>query len=425
MKSFYVGTRIDHSEMNSLVGTSISRLNESLSKNLRSSVQKKGIKKTEQGKKLLFYNVDEEQYNQLISKGINVLVKVDSDELTTKLRDVNSRYPSRMDYSTSLKYKSELEKQFIDTIEVVGKDENIRSQRKQSSDYLGGNTKLGKLIYNTDGYSGYLGEVGDFFEYIFHKGYVVGFSYREDHSNLDLKTYEWKNSSELTQEVFNEYKNSYRLLTKWSRLGGYDMRIYLYESNGEFSMTNGYSYDGFSNDVLIKTSGHINELYKEFKSCNENEIRITNCIMDSYSLYGFCGHFFTDYEPVSWDECIDVYRNIFHPILKPENDEGFDTPQREMFRDLLLVIRGEDWMNLGFGLKIKKYYLKEEVSKEDIVKFWWYEEELRLLDLNPNITDEELMKEKEVYDEFSWSPNSRLEEIYESFNTPNEYKKVG
>jgi hypothetical protein len=126
MKSFYVGTRIDYSEMNLLLDTSISKMNESLSKKLRSSVLKKGIKKTEQGKKLLFYNVDEEQYNQLISKGINVLVKVDSDELTTKLRDVNSRYPSRMDSSTYMNYESEMEKQFMDTVEVVGKDENFR-----------------------------------------------------------------------------------------------------------------------------------------------------------------------------------------------------------------------------------------------------------------------------------------------------------
>lgn len=125
-KNIYIGTRIEHREMNELVGTSISRLNEGLSKNLRSSVLKKGIKKTEQGQKLHFYLVDEVQYQKLTSETDLVLVKVDGDELGRKLQEVNSRYPRRMDYGTSIKYKSELEREFENSVEVVGKDKNIR-----------------------------------------------------------------------------------------------------------------------------------------------------------------------------------------------------------------------------------------------------------------------------------------------------------
>lgn len=145
MKKIYVGTRIEHSEIDKLMGISISRMNEKLSKNLRSSVMNKGIKKTEQGKKLLFYSVDESIYQQLESSGIDILVKVDGDELSKRLREVNSRYPRRMDYTTSKKYKKELEKEFENSVEVVGKDKNIRNN---PSKVVGKNPyKVGDWIY--------------------------------------------------------------------------------------------------------------------------------------------------------------------------------------------------------------------------------------------------------------------------------------
>lgn len=145
MNNIYVGTRIEHDEMNKLMGTSISRMNEGLSKNLRSSVLKKGIKKTEQRKKLLFYSVDETLYQQLLKKEVDILVKVDGDELSKRLNEVNSRYPRRMDYDTSKKYKKELESEFEKTVEVVGSDKNTR---KNPSKIVGKNPyKVGDWIY--------------------------------------------------------------------------------------------------------------------------------------------------------------------------------------------------------------------------------------------------------------------------------------
>lgn len=131
MNNIYVGTRIEHDEINRLMGTSISRMNEGLSKKLRSSVLKRGIKKTEQRKKLLFYSVDETLYQQLLKKDVDILVKVDGDELKKRLNEVNSRYPGRMDYDTSEKYKKELESEFENTVEVVGEDKNIRKKPRK------------------------------------------------------------------------------------------------------------------------------------------------------------------------------------------------------------------------------------------------------------------------------------------------------
>lgn len=423
----YIGTRIEHSKMNELVGTSISRLNEGLSKNLRSSVLKKGIKKTEQGQKLHFYLVDEVQYQKLTSETDLVLVRVDGDELNRKLQEVNSRYPRRMDYGTSMKYKFELEREFENSVEVVGKDKNIRN-KPTKSDYLSGNSKLGKLIYNTDGYNWDLCEVEYFFNYLFHKNYVIGFSYRQDHSNHDLETYDWNNSLPITGDVFSKYEHSYRLLTKWSKLGGYgEMRCYLSDYNGDFTISNGLSYDGFSNDVSITTSKIITELYKEFKKYSENEIQVVRYVMGFYSPIGIYSEFFQK-QDLTWDECVDVYRNIFIPIKEisePEFVDDFDSLDRERMRDILLSNRGMDWIELEHGLWIKKYILNEDVTREDIVDIWWNNEKSDIPYVKPKTSKSKLNKIKDEFYSYSYSSESRLEEVYEMFNPTTTYLKVG
>jgi hypothetical protein len=414
----YVGTREPRSSFQNLLNRDIYHLNEGLSKKLRTSVMKKGIKKTEQGKKLMFFSVSGSEYQNLIESKLDVLVKVDEHSLSNKLKEINSNYPRRMDLNLSQKYKVELEKGFLDSIEVVGNDKNIR-KKPTKSNYLSGNSKLGKLIYNTDGRKMFLGEVEEFFNWMFHNEYVIDFSYRKDHSNLDLEEYGWKNTQQITKEVFDKYEKSYRLLTKWSYLGGYsEMRIYLFEHNGEFSISNGYSYDGFSNDVSITTSKHITELFKEFENELVYDGEFTDSLMNNYSHYGSWG-FFKNYDPITWKECKEVYGNIFVPIIKESEGKdgfyGYDTLNRERMRDILLSKRGKNWMELEHGLWVKKYYLKEDVSKQDIVDIWWNDKKSWMLRGKPNLTKQELDKERVEFDKLSWSSESRLEEIYENF----------
>ena len=414
----YVGTREPRSSFQNLLNRDIYHLNEGLSKKLRTSVMKKGIKKTEQGKKLMFFSVSGSEYQNLIENKLDVLVKVDEHSLSNKLQEINSKYPRRMDSDLSLKYKVELEKGFLDSVEVIGKDKNTR-KKPTKSNYLSGNSTLGKLIYNTDGYKRYLGEVEEFFNWIFHNEYVIGFEYRDDPQSHELKEYKWEDSKEKTKDIFKEYQESYRFLTKWSSLGGYsEMRIYLSESNGEFNLSNGYSYDGFSNDVRITTSKNIKNLFKEYDTERIHPNDFTDSIMCSYSPYG-SWNFFKNYEPISWNECKETYENIFVPIIKEsegeDGDFGYDTLNRERMRDILLSKRGKNWMDLEHGLWVKKYYLKEEVSKQDIVDIWWNDRKSWILNGTPNLTKQELDKERVEFDKFSWSSESRLEELYEEF----------
>ena len=417
MNNIYVGTRIEHDEMNKLMGTSISRMNEGLSKNLRSSVLKKGIKKTEQRKKLLFYSVDETLYQQLLKKEVDILVKVDGDELKKRLSEVNSRYPRRMDYDTSKKYKKELESEFEKTVEVVGSDKNTRKKPVRKNDYLYKNTRIGKLIYETDGYKGSLGEVEDFFKYIFYKDYVKGFSFRYDPQSGDMKTYEWNSSELTTRNVFEKYQETYSYLIKWSRGDNYS-RVHLYKHPDGYRSSGGYSHDGFSNDSDIITTKPLTELYNEFRKLDTVIVNFCDYVMSNYCPYGFVGRFFYEYDPVNWDEVYDVIVNTFRPIqLRTQGEYSMDTPDREKVRDILLSKRGVDWMKLEFGLWIKNYVLKEEVTKQDILDFWFNDELFKLsrgINNNPpkEIITEEYEKMVEMVTE-----NGRLEEVFNLFNS--------
>lgn len=417
MNNIYVGTRIEHGDINRLMGTSISRMNEGLSKNLRSSVLKKGIKKTEQKKKLLFYSVDETLYQQLLKKDVDILVKVDGDELNKRLNEVNSRYPSRMDFDTSEKYKKELESEFENTVEVVGKDKNIRKKPVRKNDYLYKNTRIGKLIYETDGYKWSLGEVGDFFNYIFYKDYVKGFSFTDDPQSGEMETYEWNSSELITRNVFEKYKDTYRYLVKWSSGNNYS-RVHLYENgDGEYSSSGGYSYDGFSNHSIIITTKPLTELYNEFRKLDTDIVEFCDYVMCNYCPYGFVGSFFDEYEPVRWNEVYDVIVKTFQPIqMKTQGEYSMDTPDREKVRDILLSNRGVNWMNLEFGLWIKNYILKEKVTKQNTLDFWFNDELFKMSrGIDENTSKETINEEYEKLVEMV-SKNGRLEEVFNLFN---------
>ena len=266
IKKLYVGTREPRELIENILNKEISHLNEKLSKNLRTSVLMKGIKKTEQGQKLMFYVVNNEEYRKLLEHNMDILVEVDSEPLNNKLTEINSKYPRRMNIELSEKYKLELQHVFVDLVLVVGKDKNIRKQPKRNNNYLHGNSRLGKLIYKTDGYLYNLGMVKDFFEHIFNEGFVKSFSFRIDNSN-SLTYGQWDSSIDLNCVIRKNFEECYRSLTQWSDLGGCtENRISMYNLiDDEFTIYVGYSHDGFSNSSKIVTTKHIKDLFYDFE----------------------------------------------------------------------------------------------------------------------------------------------------------------
>jgi len=127
VKEIYIGTRADFNTMEKLIKKPLSRLNQCLAESLRTAALSKGIKKTEQKKRLEFYSVSEIDLKQLNDKA-TPLVKVDKNKMVSSLTKVNGKYTQRMDYKTAEKYKRELALAMSKCIEIVGKDKNIRSK---------------------------------------------------------------------------------------------------------------------------------------------------------------------------------------------------------------------------------------------------------------------------------------------------------
>lgn len=128
-KEMYIGTRVDWNELNDTLNRSVSRLNQSLTKSLRTIAMNKGIKKTEQGRRLDLYSVSQEELNTLMkNEKVRPLVKVDSKKLTDGLEKVNASYPRRMDYDTSKKYNKDLNEVLTSSLDVIGTDTNKRAK---------------------------------------------------------------------------------------------------------------------------------------------------------------------------------------------------------------------------------------------------------------------------------------------------------
>ena len=130
-KSYYIGTRAKWNDINNVLGQNVPRLNQKLSKSIRTAVMKKGIKKTEQGVRLEFYSVSNGDFDKLIKKqnaSVRPLVRVDEELLNKTLTDVNNKYGGRMDYDTHRKYEIELAEGFDECVEIIGKDLNTRKK---------------------------------------------------------------------------------------------------------------------------------------------------------------------------------------------------------------------------------------------------------------------------------------------------------
>jgi|688.fasta_scaffold609913_1 hypothetical protein len=129
VKEIYIGTRADFNTMEKLIKKPLRRLNQGLAESLRTAALSKGIKKTEQKKRLEFYSVSEIDLKQLNDKA-TPLVKVDKNKMVSSLTKVNGKYTQRMDYKTAEKYKKELATAMSKCIEIVGADKNTRNKAR-------------------------------------------------------------------------------------------------------------------------------------------------------------------------------------------------------------------------------------------------------------------------------------------------------
>ena len=123
--NIYVATRLDHDEMSTILNSNVWRLNQRLAKSLRTPIMRRGIKKTEQGERLEFYNLSNEQYEQLNKTHSDmILAIVDKDELSNKLEEINNKYPSRMNPYLFNQYNRDLENALDSSVQIVGQDKN-------------------------------------------------------------------------------------------------------------------------------------------------------------------------------------------------------------------------------------------------------------------------------------------------------------
>ena len=149
MTEFYIGSRLTQRETATAFGDALPKLNNKLAETLRSVAMKQGIKKTQQGNKLEFYAVSEEQLQKLTKasaqtfyalKGVDwhPLITVDAKKMVEALKAVNAKYSRGMDFKTHQKYLKELEAAVEDSLHKISEDK--KTVKKASRHPLKGNT---------------------------------------------------------------------------------------------------------------------------------------------------------------------------------------------------------------------------------------------------------------------------------------------
>ena len=137
-----IGTRLTHSQMSDVVGGRIGRLNQSMASTLRKAAMDNGIKQTEQGLRLEFYTVEEEELDNLkneqndaylaMTKGLTVrpLVQFNKQKFSDKVDEINSKpeYRGGMKRDVYAKYERELRTAMAELCEVIGTDTNKRKK---------------------------------------------------------------------------------------------------------------------------------------------------------------------------------------------------------------------------------------------------------------------------------------------------------
>ena len=152
LEMYYIGCRADWNQINHHCKRSVSKLNQRLSDELRASALMLGIKKTEQGKRLDFYEVDEIELSILLLTDCRPLVKVSSDSVEdicdrmSKVKEVSWED----DYTAFTEYHNRYKNEFVKTMKVIGKDLNLppKKRDKAINPY-----KVGDLLYYSSRYS--------------------------------------------------------------------------------------------------------------------------------------------------------------------------------------------------------------------------------------------------------------------------------
>lgn len=142
--NIFIGTRGSTATMAKILGHNPSKLNESMSKLVRSGCLMLGIKKTEQGDPLNFYCVTPSEYKKLTDekhrlldtirgdKTVHHLVKIQQEKFSRVIASVNAQYGGqRMDYKTYETYKRKMAEAMSRIIEVTGADLNIKKKAQQ------------------------------------------------------------------------------------------------------------------------------------------------------------------------------------------------------------------------------------------------------------------------------------------------------
>lgn len=158
MGEFYIANRLSHSDMARVV-PGVRRLNQKLADTLRSVALKRGVAKTQAGRRLEFYSVSQAELNELIEPATatlitlkndldwNPLLTVDADIMSKNLTEVNSRYTRRMDYKTAQQYNKDLQAALDASVVVIGQDHKKARTRHTNPGY-----KVGDFLSHSAGY---------------------------------------------------------------------------------------------------------------------------------------------------------------------------------------------------------------------------------------------------------------------------------
>ena len=389
-KSYYIGTRAKWDEINNVLGQNVPRLNQKLSKSIRTAVMKKGIKKTEQGVRLEFYSVSNGDFDKLIKKqnaSVRPLARVDEELLTKTLTDVNNKYGGRMDFHTHRKYLRELAEGFDKCVEIVGDDLNTRSKPKQNPLIIRKNTLVGKALFNLNprDTDERVEKAEEFLEWCMRDGYIREMECKHDYWQT---TDEWKKEnphiewkSPTTEQSFcintnNHDSGEFHKVRFWwlnslytESSSSYRSPIsyckYKYEKEGLYEIYFYYRGDRRS----ITFTENLNDLYKKYINRKELENeRFIQYVANFYLEGGIYSDFF-DNNPLTIDEIIEAVNEY---VEIADVDDCGDSMDREIVRDILFYKRGCELKYLEYSFYIKTNYLKETLTEDFIEKVWKY-----------------------------------------------------
>jgi hypothetical protein len=258
------------------------------------------------------------------------------------------------------------------------------------------NSKLGNLLNQNN--------AQEFFSWMFYKGYVVSFKkYEYSICNVGVLYYKWSNEDLITKDVVETYEE---IANKFnSRREMYDMEDGTYLLYNYF-----YNYDGDMQSYQIVSTLPITELYKEYeKISNKSYMWLAMYASMFYLPYQIYGNIFEEYGGLTFDEIVDAAK-----WYDTNANYADGTPDREKLRDILLYTKcNVSISELEHGLWLKRVYLNEYVSKEDILLSW--EHDVRIFSQSDDVDGEiEKMKNRVIKD--GW-----LDDTYETINS---WKKV-